>query len=108
MSGDLEKALLTFLEENVRSAEKMRIALKNATPALHVSELKAQAPSNAPINVRYVLVPLFCALTGYTDKAVRRKIQEGKWIEGRHYRRAPDGHITMDLEAYYRWVEGQG
>jgi hypothetical protein len=53
-----------------------------------------------------MLIPLFCSLTGYTVKAVQRKIEEGKWIEGRHYRRAPDGHVTMNLQAYYRWVDG--
>jgi hypothetical protein len=63
---------------------------------------------NAPaIHLQWVLIPIFCALTGYSDKAVRRKIADGKWIEGRHYRKAPDGHITMNLQAYYAWVEGQ-
>jgi hypothetical protein len=59
------------------------------------------------IQLRWMLLPLFCTLTGYTDKAVRRKIQDGVWLQGRHYRKAPDGHITMDLQAYYAWVEGQ-
>lgn len=58
------------------------------------------------VNVKYVLLPVFCAITGYTDKAVRRKIEDGIWRQGKHYRKAPDGHITMDLQAYYRWVEG--
>lgn len=62
---------------------------------------------NAPvIHLEWMLLPSFCALTGYTEKAVRRKIEDGKWIEGRHYRKAPDGHITMNLQAYYKWVEG--
>ena len=55
---------------------------------------------------RYVRLPLFEAVTGYTEKAVRRKIEDGVWLEGRQYRRAPDGAILMDLEGYYRWVEG--
>jgi hypothetical protein len=54
-----------------------------------------------------MLIPLFCDLTGYTVKAVQRKIEEGKWIEGRMYRKAPDGHVTINLQAYYRWVSGQ-
>lgn len=48
---------------------------------------------------RYQLIPKFCAESGYTDKAVRRKIEEGVWLEGREYRRAPDGHIVIDAEA---------
>lgn len=106
MSAELEKALLTFLEENVRSAERMRIALRASSDTRPTPDAKPPTAPNVAIQVRYVLIPLFCSLTGYTDKAVRRKIAEGIWIEGRHYRRAPDGRITMDLEAYYRWVEG--
>lgn len=56
---------------------------------------------------RYVRIPVFTAETGYTDQAVREKIREGRWIEGVHYRRAPDGHILIDLDAYEKWVEGQ-
>ena len=58
-----------------------------------------------PVHLQYVLVPVFCLLTGYSEKAVRLKIGDGVWIEGRHYRKAPDGRITMDLQAYCRWVE---
>jgi hypothetical protein len=56
---------------------------------------------------RYVRLPLFERMTGYTQKAVRRKIEGGIWVEGRQYRRAPDGCILMDVEGYERWVEGQ-
>jgi len=56
---------------------------------------------------RYVLIRVFCELTGYTEKAVRRKIEEGVWVDGQVVRRAPDGHVTVDLEGYERWVEGE-
>lgn len=55
---------------------------------------------------KYVKLPLFEALTGYTEKAVRRKIEEGVWIEGKQYIKAPDGHILVSMEGYYAWVEG--
>jgi hypothetical protein len=57
------------------------------------------------IHVKWVLVPVFCGLTGYTPAAVRGKIQTGNWLEGKHYRRAPDGHITINMIEYYKWVE---
>lgn len=60
-----------------------------------------------PIHLRWMLVPLFCTLTGYTEKAVRRKIEDGIWLQGKHWRKAPDGHVTIDIQAYYRWVERQ-
>lgn len=62
--------------------------------------------SDLSINLEWVLIPVFSKLTGYSEKAVRCKIQEGVWLEGRHYRRAPDGRITMNLLAYKKWVEG--
>lgn len=57
------------------------------------------------IQVKWVLIPVFCALTGYTPAAVRGKIQEGVWLQGKHYRKAPDGHITINMLEYYKWVE---
>lgn len=54
---------------------------------------------------KYVKLPLFEALTGYTEKAVRRKIEEGIWIEGREYVRAPDGHVLVNMEGFYKWAE---
>jgi hypothetical protein len=55
--------------------------------------------------MKFVLIPKFCELTGYTDKAVRRKIQDGIWTQGREYSKAPDGHIMINLENYDKWVE---
>ena len=63
--------------------------------------------SNAVQSSRYVRLPLFEQMTGYTEKAARRKIEEGVWLEDKQYRRAPDGNILIDMEGYERWVEGQ-
>ena len=62
--------------------------------------------SPLPVKIKYVLLPLFAVMTGYSEKAVRNKIQEGVWLQGKHYRKAPDGRITMDMEEYYQWVQG--
>ena len=59
---------------------------------------------DAPMT-RYVRIPKFEEITGYTVKAVERKIESGAWREGREYRKAPDGHILVDLQGYERWVE---
>lgn len=61
----------------------------------------AQQLSPAP----YVTVRLAATITGLTEKAIRRKIQEGKWLEGREYRRSPDGRIFISLKGYQQWVE---
>lgn len=57
--------------------------------------------------MRYKRIVKFADETGYTVKAIERKIESGAWVEGREYRRAPDGSILVDVEGYERWVEGQ-
>ena len=47
------------------------------------------------------------ALTGYTVKAIQRKIERGDWPEGKVWRHAPDGHVVVDMMGYERWVEGR-
>jgi hypothetical protein len=53
---------------------------------------------------RYVLLALGVWITGYTVKAMERKIERGDWLEGREYIRAPDGHILLDVRGYERWA----
>ena len=65
--------------------------------------------TDAPIVVgtaRYVLLPLANLLTGYSVKAMERKIERGDWQEGKVWKRAPDGRIVIDVLGYQRWVEG--
>lgn len=65
------------------------------------------APLKEPIaRARYLRIHLFCEITGFTEKAVRRKIEDGYWMLGREYRKAPDGSILMDIKGYNKWVEG--
>jgi hypothetical protein len=54
-------------------------------------------------NVRLVK---FEQLTGYTEKAVRRKIEAGVWLEGYEVDRAANGDITVYMPGYYRWARG--
>lgn len=61
------------------------------------------APLVAP--APYVTVAMAATITGLTEKAIRRKIEEGKWVEGREYRRSPDNAIFISLQGYQRWVE---
>jgi len=53
---------------------------------------------------RWVTIRLAATVTGLTEKAIRRKIERGVWLEGRHWRRA-DGGIYINLEEYDRWVD---
>ncbi len=57
------------------------------------------------VSAKYVRLSQFCSLTGYTEKACRRKMEQGVWVEGIHYRKAPDGNLLMNLEEFEKWVE---
>ncbi|MDY6948716.1 MAG: excisionase [Pseudomonadota bacterium] len=63
-----------------------------------------QVPAVVP--GRYVLLSLASLVTGYTVKAMERKIERGDWVENKVWRRAPDGRILIDLVGYQKWVEG--
>jgi len=56
--------------------------------------------------LRYLTIPKFAELSGYTADAIRSKIRDGIWREGQEWRRAPDSRIPIDVDGYYRWVEG--
>lgn len=60
----------------------------------------------ALMSARYVLLTLATQLTGYTVKAMQRKIERGDWIEGKVWVRAPDGRVLIDMVGYHKWVEG--
>lgn len=53
----------------------------------------------------YVTVPMFALISGMSEKAIRRKIEDGRWVEGREYRRAPDGGVFISIKGFQKWVE---
>lgn len=65
--------------------------------AAEVPVLVAPAP--------YVTIKMFAMISGLTEKAIRRKIEDGKWLEGREFRRTPDGAIMISIRGYQLWVE---
>ncbi len=69
--------------------------------------MSAQPSTAAPLlyPAPYVTISLAATITGLTEKAIRRKIEEGKWLEGREYRRSPDGGIFISLKGFTQWVE---
>jgi hypothetical protein len=67
----------------------------------------AQEKTAVVASARYVLLHLACVLTGYTVKAMQRKIERGDWTEGKVWKRAPDGRVLIDMVEYHKWVEGR-
>jgi len=55
--------------------------------------------------MRYLTVRKFSGESGYSEAAVRSKIQGGVWLKGEVWRHAPDGRVLIDVEGYEAWVE---
>lgn len=53
----------------------------------------------------YLRILKFCELTGYTEKAIKANIQKGLWCENRVWRKALDGRVMINVEAFNKWVE---
>ena len=54
--------------------------------------------------IRWVTVKKFADESGYSEVAVRRKIQDQKWPAA-IWIKALDGHILINTEEYEKWVE---
>lgn len=54
---------------------------------------------------QWVLVKRFAEVTGYSENAVRHKVKNGTWVQGRLWRKAPDGRVFIHLGEFERWVE---
>jgi hypothetical protein len=54
--------------------------------------------------IRWVTVKKFADESGYSEAAVRRKIQDRKWPAA-VWIKALDGHILINIEEYEKWVE---
>lgn len=88
------------------SSRRRRAPLQAQVAVIQISNTLKEKP--VPIaTARYVLPALAQLLTGYTVKAIERKIERGDWVEGREWIRAPDGRIHVDMVGYHKWVEGR-
>lgn len=53
---------------------------------------------------RFVTVKLAVALTGLTEPAIRNKMSDGTWLEGRQFRRRGSA-VFIDMQGYEKWVD---
>lgn len=49
---------------------------------------------------RWLLINRAAELTGYSEDAIRHKVKNGTWAQGRIWRKAPDGRITINMTEY--------
>lgn len=55
----------------------------------------------------FVTITLASAMTGLSEKAIRRKIEDGKWLVGREVFKSPDGGVFVSIKGFENWV-GRG
>ncbi len=60
------------------------------------------------MNTNFVTINKMAELTGYTEDAIRSKINRGVWLEDDVWKRAPDNRILISIKGFHRWVEGGG
>lgn len=52
----------------------------------------------------FVTIPKFAEESGYSEAAIRKKIQDGVWREGKMWVKAPDNRILIRTEGYLEWA----
>lgn len=50
----------------------------------------------------------YCELSGDTPDAIQKKAARGIWLEGLHFKTAPDGARWINTQAVDDWVESGG
>lgn len=60
------------------------------------------------MKIKFLTIKKFAELTGYSEDAIRSKINRGDWLEGLVWKRAPDNRILINPDGYHQWVEGHG
>lgn len=57
-------------------------------------------------SAQWVLIPKITELTGYSANAIRAKIKRGIWLHEKHWRKAPDHRIVLNVQAINQWLGG--
>lgn len=56
-----------------------------------------------PVPLAWVTLQTYAVSSGYSVGALRQKMRRGQFIEGKHFRKAPDGRVLMNIEACQNW-----
>ncbi len=56
-------------------------------------------------SVKWIKISLFAEQTKYSVDAIKAKRSRGIWKDGVITKKAPDGCVMINIDAYHRWVE---
>lgn len=59
------------------------------------------------ILTKWIRGNVLATAAGYTPDAQKHKRASGEWLEGIHWKKAPDGHIVYNWRAIDDWAEGK-
>ena len=57
--------------------------------------------------MNWVLINKLSEITGLSNQAIYAYIKKGKWREGVHFKKAPNGRLFFSLKAIEQWIEGK-
>lgn len=97
----LHPKVLTFPASNCTSGKIA--ARSNRLGNSAGSSSHRRISEHQPIPLAWVTIQVYAASSGYSVGALRQKIQRGQFIEGKHFRKAPDGRVLMNVEACQNW-----
>lgn len=60
---------------------------------------------NVFLPVAWMRLERYCALTGDNAATVHSRRKSGQWIEGHHWKLAPDRRVWVHLPRAQEWVE---
>ena len=55
---------------------------------------------------RFITIKKFAMQSGYSEAAIRTKVNRGVWLQDQVWVRAPDDRILIDVDGYERWATG--
>ncbi len=87
------------------------MAGKRKSPPASQADTSADQASVMPVAVvaaETVREGLAAVMLGMSGGAIRAARRDGRWAEGVHWHRAPDGTIWIDIPAVQDWIRGPG
>lgn len=72
-----------------------------------IEKKSSKLTMNCLTPAKWVKGAVLATMTGYSIDAQKHKRVQGIWIEGVHWREAPDGKMVYNLAAIERWCEGK-
>ncbi len=60
-------------------------------------------PTVQVVSSRFVTIDLAAAMTGFTQAAIRAKINKGVWLEDRQWIKR-EGRVLIDMKEYEKWA----